>query len=54
MNKEIRKLTRVGKRSVCVVVPARFVKKLKWKERQKVVLTLRGNRISIKDYESKK
>ena len=48
--KNIRKLTRVGRKSVSVTIPIEMVKKLKWRERQKVVLTLRDKTISIKDW----
>lgn len=51
MKKYIRKITRVGKRSLSVVVPAEIVKELKIRERQKVVLYRRGKKIIIKDWE---
>lgn len=48
--KNIRKLTRVGRASIAVTIPVEMVKKLKWKERQKVVLNLRGSKITIEDW----
>ncbi len=48
--KNIRKLTRVGKGSIAVTIPIEMVKQLKWKERQKVVLDLRGSKITIEDW----
>ena len=51
INKNIRKLTRVGKTSLAVTIPVEMVKKLKWKERQKVVVRLSGKKIIIKDWE---
>jgi antitoxin component of MazEF toxin-antitoxin module len=48
--KNIRKLTRVGKTSIAVTIPVEMVKELKWKERQKVVLSLKGKKITIKDW----
>jgi antitoxin component of MazEF toxin-antitoxin module len=48
--KNIRKLTRVGKTSLCVTIPVEMVAKLNWKERQKVVLNLRGSKITIEDW----
>ena len=51
---EIRKLTRVGKRSICVVIPAEFVEELGWRERQKVVLNRTGTSITIHDYNPKR
>jgi antitoxin component of MazEF toxin-antitoxin module len=49
-DKNIRKLTRVGKTSLSITIPIEMVKELKWKERQKVVLTLKGNQITIEDW----
>ena len=46
----IRKLTRVGQTSLAVTLPIAIVRKLKWKERQKVVANLSGNKIIIKDW----
>jgi len=46
----IRKITRVGKRSLCVVLPAAFVDKLGWRERQKLVIERKGEKLSIKDW----
>ena len=42
--------------SICGVVTAEYVKKLRWREKQKVVLSLfgRSNRISIYDWKPKK
>ena len=48
--KNIRKLTRVGKTSLCVTIPVEMVKELKWRERQKVVLNLKGGKITIEDW----
>jgi hypothetical protein len=50
VNKNIRKLTKVGSHSISVTLPIEMVKKLKWKERQKVVVDLKGKVISIKDW----
>ena len=47
----IRKINKTAKRSYSVVLPIEFIKKLKWKERQKVVLSLRGKTITVKDWE---
>ena len=48
-NDNIRKLNRVGRTSYSVVIPKAIVKKLKWKERQKLQFNLRGGTITIKD-----
>jgi antitoxin component of MazEF toxin-antitoxin module len=53
-DKNIRKITKVGRSSLAVTLPVEMVKKLKWKERQKVVATLRGKKITISDWPSKK
>lgn len=46
----IRKLTKVGKTSLAVTLPKAITKKLGWKERQKVIVKLRGKEILIKDW----
>ncbi|MFH1946585.1 MAG: hypothetical protein ABIJ23_00280 [Candidatus Magasanikbacteria bacterium] len=50
MKKYIRKVTRVGKRSLSIVIPSEIVKELKIRERQKLVLSLKGKTISINDW----
>jgi antitoxin component of MazEF toxin-antitoxin module len=50
-DKNIRKLTRVGKTSISVTIPIEIVKDLKWKERQKVVVKQSGKKIIIQDWE---
>jgi bifunctional DNA-binding transcriptional regulator/antitoxin component of YhaV-PrlF toxin-antitoxin module len=54
MKKHIRKVTRVGKRSLSIVIPAEIVKELKIRERQKLVITQKGKTISISDWTEKK
>ena len=49
--KNIRKLTKVGERSISVVIPIEFVKKLKWREKQKVVVKMSGKKITIEDWQ---
>jgi len=51
MKKYIRKVTRVGKRSLSVVIPAELVKVLKIKERQKLNISLKGKTLIIKDWQ---
>jgi bifunctional DNA-binding transcriptional regulator/antitoxin component of YhaV-PrlF toxin-antitoxin module len=48
--KNIRKLTRVGRGSFCITIPIEIIEKLKWKERQKVVVRLSGKKIVIEDW----
>lgn len=53
-NRNIRKITKVaGGASYSVTLPIEMVRKLKWKERQKVAVSLRGKTISIKDWLAK-
>jgi len=49
--KNIRKLTRVGRGSFCVTIPIEIIGKLKWKERQKVIVHLSGKKIIIEDWQ---
>ena len=49
--RNIRKLTKVGSKSIAVTIPIEFIQKLAWKEKQKVVVNLKGNKITIKDWE---
>ncbi len=48
--KNIRKLTRVGKSSIAVTIPVEMLRELKWKERQKVILALKNGQITINDW----
>jgi len=48
--KFIRKINRIAKRSYGLVIPMEFVKKLNWKERQKIEVSLKGKVITIKDW----
>lgn len=50
MEKYIRKVTRVGKRSLSIVIPAEIADELKLKEKQKLVITTKGRSIVIKDW----
>ena len=49
-NKPYRKLTRLGKSSYYVVIPPQIVRKLKWRERQKLVVTRKGKSVAIRDW----
>ena len=48
--KNIRKITRVGKTSLSVTLPAEMAKELGWRERQKVVISKKGKILTIKDW----
>ncbi|MDP2585768.1 MAG: AbrB/MazE/SpoVT family DNA-binding domain-containing protein [Candidatus Levybacteria bacterium] len=49
-NKNIRKLSRSGKTSIYVTLPIEIIRKLNWREKQKVVVTQKGNGIWIEDW----
>ena len=51
--KHIRKLTRVGKISMCITIPIEYIKELKWRERQKVVVIKKGKKLIIEDWKKK-
>jgi hypothetical protein len=49
-NKNIRKLTRTGNgKCISVTLPIDMVRDLKWKDRQKVVVSKKGNKLVIED-----
>jgi hypothetical protein len=51
--KNIRKLTRMGGgKSIGLTLPIEIIEKLKWKEKQKVIVKLKGKNIIIKDWEN--
>ncbi|OGZ63921.1 MAG: hypothetical protein A3A98_03080 [Candidatus Staskawiczbacteria bacterium RIFCSPLOWO2_01_FULL_40_39] len=50
MKKYIRKVTRVGKRSLALVIPAVIADDLKIKEKQKLVITSARKTITVKDW----
>jgi len=49
--KNIRKLTKLGGKSIAVTIPIDMIRELKWRERQKVVVKKVGKRIIIEDWE---
>ncbi|MCF7812548.1 AbrB/MazE/SpoVT family DNA-binding domain-containing protein [Candidatus Gracilibacteria bacterium] len=46
----IRKITKVGGASYSVTIPKDIVRALGWREHQKVVVTQRGQKITIEDW----
>ena len=46
----VRKLTRVGRRSLTLVIPAEIVDEMKLKERQKLAIRRHGVEIRIRDW----
>lgn len=51
VDKDVRKLTKVGGHSIAVTLPIELVRELGWRERQKVVVKKRGKGIIIEDWE---
>ncbi|MFH1744924.1 MAG: hypothetical protein ABH881_02020 [bacterium] len=49
-NKNVRKLARIGDKSVGLTLPIDIVRELKWKVKQKVVVKKRGKSIIIRDW----
>ena len=54
VNKNIRKLTRLGKRSIGLTLPIDLVRELNWRERQKVVVEKKGRFLIVKDWKNGK
>jgi bifunctional DNA-binding transcriptional regulator/antitoxin component of YhaV-PrlF toxin-antitoxin module len=53
MKQYIRKVTRVGKRSLSIVIPSEIVDELGIRERQKLVLRRSGTKIVVEDWKKK-
>jgi len=49
-NKNIRKIARIGNRSLGVTLPIEILRELGWRLKQKVVIKRRGKTITIKDW----
>ncbi len=49
-NRNIRKITKLGKGSLAVTLPVELVGELKWKEKQKVRVTRKGSKLIISDW----
>ena len=52
-DRNIRKLSRIGDKSIGLTLPIEIVRELKWREKQKVVVHKRGRKIIIDDWEKK-
>lgn len=50
----IRKITKVGRTSLAVTLPIDLVRKLKWREKQKVVVKKINGGLQIKDWKPKR
>jgi len=53
-DKNIRKLTKIGRQSIGLTLPIEMVRELGWRERQKVVVKKANGSLIIRDYRSKK
>ena len=53
-DKNIRKITRVGKTSLAITLPIEMAKDLGWREKQKVVVKRVKGGVVIRDWRSKK
>ncbi|MCK5460981.1 AbrB/MazE/SpoVT family DNA-binding domain-containing protein [Candidatus Gracilibacteria bacterium] len=51
-SENVRKITRVGSMSYSITIPVEYMRKLKWREKQKVVVTKRGKKLVIEDWEA--
>jgi bifunctional DNA-binding transcriptional regulator/antitoxin component of YhaV-PrlF toxin-antitoxin module len=49
--RQIRKLTRTGKGSMCVTIPIEDLRELGWREKQKVIVKKVGKKLVITDWE---
>jgi len=49
-DKNIRKLSRIGDKSIGLTLPIEIVRELKWREKQKVVVKKVGKNIIISDW----
>ena len=52
--RNIRKITKTGGgRSMSITLPIEFIRRLKWRDGQKVVASLKGKKIVIEDWKEK-
>ena len=49
-NRNTRKLTKTSGGSVYVTLPIELIRALRWRDKQKVVVTKRGKELIIKDF----
>lgn len=53
VNRNIRKLTKVGGNTLYVTLPKDLVSELKWKNKQKVIVRKKGTKLIISDWKEK-
>jgi bifunctional DNA-binding transcriptional regulator/antitoxin component of YhaV-PrlF toxin-antitoxin module len=46
----IRKLTKLGKKSLAVTIPIEIIREFGWREKQKVIVKKSGKKIVIEDW----
>jgi len=46
----VRKLSKTGGGSITVTLPIELIRELKWREKQKVVVKKRGNKLVVEDW----
>ena len=52
--RNVRKLTKVGKTSLSVTIPVEYLRALGWRERQKVVVKKLGKKLIIEDWKNRR
>lgn len=52
--KGVRKLTKLGKKSVAVTLPIEMVKELGWREKEKVTVKKKGGALVVRNARTKK
>jgi hypothetical protein len=49
-SENIRKISSVGGASFSITIPIEYMRELKWREKQKVVVKKRGKKLTIEDW----
>lgn len=52
--RNVRKLTKVGKTSLSVTIPVEYLRALGWREKQKVVVKKLGKKLIIEDWKNRR
>jgi len=50
-SENIRKIVRIGNTSSYITIPIEYMRELKWREGQKVVVKKRGKKLIVEDWE---
>lgn len=51
--REVRKLTKVGKKTIAVTIPIEIIRELGWREKQRVTVKKIKGGIVVRDYRNK-